>query len=327
MEELAGLYATLASGGLWRPLRSRLAAPVAAGERLLSPEAAWTVLDMLEQNPRPGPAMPGARRELPIAWKTGTSHGFRDAWAVGVAGRYVLAVWIGRFDGQGNPAFVGVEAAAPLFFQVTDALRAGVAAERVSRPRPPGVTLVAVCPVSGKLPGPSCHQTVDTWFLPGVSPIGTCDVHRAVALDTGTGLRACRAGPGTRSEVFEFWPSDLLRLFAAAGLPRRTPPPFQPGCRLDEQALHGLPPRITSPQEGLVYSLRAGRVGQDPLPLIAVSDADARELFWFVDAELVGRARAGTPLLWSPRPGAFVVRAVDDQGRAGAARVKVEVVP
>jgi penicillin-binding protein 1C len=228
MEELAGLYATLASGGLWRPLRSRLAAQVPAGERLLTPEAAWTVLDMLEQNPRPGPAMPGARRELPIAWKTGTSHGFRDAWAVGVAGRYVLAVWIGRFDGQGNPAFVGLEAAAPLFFQVTDALRAGVAAERVSRPRPPGVTLVAVCPVSGKLPGPSCHQTVDTWFLPGVSPIGTCDVHRAVALDAGTGLRACRAGPGTRSEVFEFWPSDLLRLFAAAGLPRRTPPPFQP---------------------------------------------------------------------------------------------------
>jgi hypothetical protein len=74
-------------------------------------------------------------------------------------------------------------------------------------------------------------------------------------------------------------------------------------------------------------SVRAARVGQDPqLPLIADTDADARELFWFVDAELVGRTRTGMPLFWSPRPGAFVVRAVDDQGRAGAnTTVKVVV--
>jgi penicillin-binding protein 1C len=326
MEELAALYAMLANGGLWRPLRSRLASPAVPGERLISAEAAWTVLDMLEQNPRPGPTLQGGRPGVPIAWKTGTSHGFRDAWAVGVFDGWLLAVWIGRFDGQGNPAFVGVEAAAPLFFQVADALRAGHAAETASRKRPPGISRVAVCPTSGKLPGPSCHQAVETWFLPGVSPIDTCDVHRAVLVDRATGLRACREGPGAQHETFEFWPSDLLRLFAAAGLPRRAPPPFQPGCRLEEQGGRGVPPRITSPQEGLVYSLRAARVGQDPLPLIAVTDADARELFWFVDAELVGRTRTGTPLMWSPRPGSFVIRAVDDRGRAGAARVKVEVV-
>jgi penicillin-binding protein 1C len=326
MEELAALYAALASGGTWRPPRTRLAAPPAGAERLLSAEAAWTVLDMLEQNPRPGPGLERARRDAPIAWKTGTSHGYRDAWAVGVSGRFVLAVWIGRFDGQGNPAFVGVEAAAPLFFRVTDALRASGLAEPVGRPQPAGVSRVAVCPVSGKLPGPSCRQAVDTWFLPGVSPIDTCDVHRAVLVDGRTGRRACRAGPGTRLEVFELWPSDLSRLFAAAGLPRRSPPPYQEGCRLDDQGREGAPPRITSPQEGLVYSLRAARVGQDPVPLMAVTESDAHELFWFVDAELVGRTRPGVPLLWSPRPGSFVIRAVDDQGRAGAARVRLEVV-
>jgi penicillin-binding protein 1C len=326
MEELVALYATLANGGLWRPLRTRLASPAAPGLRLVSPEAAWTVLDMLEQNPRPGPSLLRARQGVPIAWKTGTSHGFRDAWAIGIVDHWVLAVWIGRFDGQGNPAFVGVEAAAPLFFQISDALRAGLVAGPVVRRRPAGVSRVAVCPVSGKLPGPGCQQTVETWFLPGISPIDTCDVHRSVLVDRATGLRACRDGPGTRLQTFEFWPSDLLRLFAAAGLPRRAPPPLQPGCRLDEQAARGAAPTITSPQEGLVYSLRAGRVGQDPLPLIAVTDGDARELFWFVDAELVGRTPTGAPLLWSPRPGSFVIRAVDDRGRAGAARIRIEVV-
>lgn len=53
--------------------------------------------------------------QLPIAWKTGTSSGYRDAWTVGVFGPYVLAVWIGNFDNQANPAFIGKEIAAPLF--------------------------------------------------------------------------------------------------------------------------------------------------------------------------------------------------------------------
>ena len=326
MEELVGLYAMLANGGLARPLRTRLAAPDSPGQRLLTAPASWAVLDVLEGNPRPGAAPSASGREAPVAWKTGTSHGYRDAWAVGVVDGFVLAVWIGRFDGQGNPAFVGVQSAAPLFFAIVDALRAGGASPPAPRPRPPGLARVAVCPVSGKLPGPGCHQTMDTWFIPGVSPIDTCDVHRKVRVEIATGRRACRDGAGTRLETFEFWPSDLLRLFAAAGLPRRVPPPFEPGCRLEDRALLGAAPRITSPQEGVTYSLRAARVGDDPIPLVAVTEADVHELFWFVDSELVGRSRPGTPFLWSPRPGAFVFRAVDDQGRAGAARVTVEVV-
>lgn len=326
MEELVRLYALLANGGILRPLRARLADPAVPGERLLSTEAAWIVLDMLEQNPRPGSALAGSVVRRPgVAWKTGTSHGYRDAWALGIAGPYVLAVWVGRFDGQGNPAFIGLEAAAPLLFDVIDALWAEGRLEQVARPAPAGLARVAVCAVSGKLPGRHCGQTAASWFLPGVSPIDTCDVHREVLVDR-TGRRACAAGPGVRREVYEFWPSDLLRLFAEAGIPRRVPPPPASGCRLDDRAARGSPPRITSPQEGVTYSLRAARMGEDQIPLTAVTDADAREVFWFVDAELVGRARPGEPILWRARPGRFAVRAVDDQGRAGAARVRVAVV-
>jgi penicillin-binding protein 1C len=325
MEELAGLYAMLAAGGLHRPLRVRLADAATPGARLLSEEAAWIVLDMLEQNPRPGAVGQQGRPDVPVAWKTGTSHGFRDAWAVGVVGPYVLAVWVGRFDGQGNPAFIGLEAAAPLLFQIVDGLRTTGRLEAVPRPAPWSVTRVSVCAVSGKLPGPSCRHTVETPFIPGVSPIETCDVHREVLVDPRSGLRVCREGQHARREVYEFWPSDLLRLFASAGIPRRVPPPPAPGCALEDQATRGVPPRVTSPQEGGTYSLRAARVGEDPVPLTAVTDADARELFWFVDGELVGRAHPSEPFLWKPRPGAFVVRAVDDHGRAGAARVRVEV--
>src|SRR5207244_5580669 len=123
MEELAGLYAMLANRGVLRPLRLDRSGPPSDGAPLLSPEASFVTLDMLRRNPRPDDdgTIP-VRARWPIAWKTGTSWGFRDAWSAGVVGPYVLIVWIGNFGGEGNPAFIGVDAAAPLFFRIADAL-------------------------------------------------------------------------------------------------------------------------------------------------------------------------------------------------------------
>src|SRR5207244_654691 len=92
MEELSGLYAMLANGGVERPLRFRSGAAPASPVRLLSPEASFAVLDMLRTNPRPSEDAGTAHitRRIRVPWKTGTSYGFRDAWAVGVVGPYVL---------------------------------------------------------------------------------------------------------------------------------------------------------------------------------------------------------------------------------------------
>src|SRR5262249_427555 len=113
LDELGRLYAMLAGGGIDRDLLSLAGEPARGGRRLLSPEASYLVLDMLRTNPRPGDetTASSARRRTPIAWKTGTSFGFRDAWAAGIVGRYALGVWVGNFDGTANPALVGREAA------------------------------------------------------------------------------------------------------------------------------------------------------------------------------------------------------------------------
>ena len=101
MEELVTMYAMLANRGVEKPLRYRQDDAPAPGARLLSEEASFMVLDILRDNPRPdNPDAPRDAR-LPVAWKTGTSWGFRDAWSVGQFGPYVLAVWIGNFDGSG----------------------------------------------------------------------------------------------------------------------------------------------------------------------------------------------------------------------------------
>ena len=328
MEELAGLYAMLANGGMLKPIRmtartDRLSAPESEGVRLLSSEASFITLDMLRHNARPGDTgLVPVRTRWPVAWKTGTSWGFRDAWTAGVAGPYVLVVWIGNFSGEGNPAFVGVDAAAPLFFRIVDGLNLARPSEDASLPAPPpGVSGVAVCVGSGDLPNADCPHTVNTWYIPGKSPIRVSQLHRAVALDAVTGAPVCAPyPPATRFEVFEFWSSDMLTLFREAGMPRRLPPPL-PSCALDDRMEA---PRIASPMRNVSYALRSPA---DAIPLEASVAADVQRLFWFDGNALIGaRTPAQGPLSWRPATaGTRIVRVVDDHGRSADRDVTVTI--
>jgi penicillin-binding protein 1C len=324
MEELATLYAMLANQGVLRPLRVEANAPLPEPTRLLSAEAAFVTLDMLRHNPRPDDVgEPPLRSSWPVAWKTGTSWGFRDAWSAGVVGPYVLVVWIGNFSGQGNPSFVGVEAAAPLFFRISDAIHLARPAEpALSLKPPPGVSRVAVCAASGDLPNAYCPQTVETWYLPGKSPIQVSRLHRAVSVDIDTGRPACPPfdPDRTRQEIFEFWPAGMLKSFREAGMPRRGPPRM-PACASDESR-DG--PAISSPLRGVRYRLRESRP-EETIALDAAIAADVHQVFWFDGSALLGQVSGGA-LPWRPTSaGVHLLRVIDDHGRVAEREVKVDI--
>jgi penicillin-binding protein 1C len=327
MQEIAMLYAMLANRGELAPLNWFAHQDRARGPRLLSEEASFMTLDMLRSAPRPGEMEPRRTANSLPAWKTGTSWGFRDAWTAGVFGPYVIVVWVGNFDGSSNPAFVGVQAAAPLFFRFVDAIAASE--PRLYEPafrQPPRLERVEVCAASGDLPNAECPRTLTTWYIPGVSPIRVSDVHRRVWIDTRTGKQACAPydPQHTRSEVFEFWPSDLLQLFEQAGMPRRRPPPPS-DCQRD--VLLGSAPIITSPVIAATYTVRAARLGADAIPLSANADSDVRRLHWFVDNTYIGTGAPSIAMPWQPhRSGRYLVRAVDDRGRADTRELEVEIV-
>jgi penicillin-binding protein 1C len=318
MQELGGLYAMLANRGVLRPLRLRAEDPQPSGTRLLSAEASYMVMDILRQNPRPDEVIGAQGLRLPVYWKTGTSWAFRDAWTAGSFGPYVLVVWIGNFDGSGNPAFVGVEAAAPLFFQIIDALRAEhVPLQEPARAMPAQLRRVQICLASGNLPTQWCPQQGATWFIPGKSPIRVDTIYRPVVMDDATGKPACPPFDGKRThvEVYEFWPSDLERVFQQAGMPRRRPP-VNPDCSGSERA-SAMPPSITSPLRSSSYTLRLKQLGEERIPFTASNDAGVRNLYWFVDDAYVGRSAPGEPLYWKPHgAGRYTVRVVDDHGLA-----------
>lgn len=321
MEDLVRLYAALANSGELRALRRNQSEPISRSRPLITREAAFLTLEMLNV-PRPEIGYVDSNA-APVFWKTGTSHGFHDAWSIAVFNHYVLAVWIGNFDGKSNPAFIGRTAAAPLLFQIIDALRASWPEPNAPHQQPPNANLkrVEFCAISGDLPGKHCPHRVEGWFIPGVSPIKTCDVHQEVLVDVATGLRV-PIDDGTRSlrrEVSEFWPSDLLRLFDRAGLPRKSPPPFLPETESDFVARSGNAPKIVSPGDGSSVLIAAA----NEIPLRAKTDADVREVYWFADKTFIGKSQAADILTWKSAPGSYRLIALDDHGRSTSSRVEV----
>ena len=142
LSDLVRLYGGLARQGEALPLHWRAAEPPAAPDRIVGNVAAWQVADILRQVPRPV-----GYRAPEIAYKTGTSYGHRDAWALGFDGRHVIGVWMGRADGTPVPGAFGGDLAAPVMF----AAFARVAPEATALPPPPPATLLVA---TGDLPPP-----------------------------------------------------------------------------------------------------------------------------------------------------------------------------
>jgi penicillin-binding protein 1C len=143
LRDLAMLYAALGDGGLARPLTWTEDAARGnqghGGVRLVSPGAARQILDILREAPMPaGRAPPALARGAPaMAFKTGTSYGFRDAVAAGVIGDYVIVVWTGRADGGARPDLAAREVSLPILFDIADRLDAPATAPRPLAPRAP----------------------------------------------------------------------------------------------------------------------------------------------------------------------------------------------
>ncbi len=326
--ELAALYAMLANGGTYRPVSAFKASPADWNKKLLSPEASYLTLDILK-NHRPPDALAiesPASRQNEIAWKTGTSWAFRDAWSVGISGPYVLVVWVGNFEGGGNEAFVGRRAAAPLFFRIFDAVfpAQNWRLENNFPLHAMNLKRLQVCANTGDLYEKHCPASVESWFIPGVSPIRLSSIYRQIPVNKKTGNRACYHEEGkTELKVYEFWPSDFIAIFNKAGISLKTPPKFDQACELDQTSSTGQIPVITSPQSTVDYVARFNSPQSNPIPLSAIVDPDVEKLHWFIDNAFIGSSGKNEVITWDARPGEYRVRVVDDTGRSAVKNFRV----
>lgn len=323
MYELAQIYASMANLGMWHKLRTITTDEIDAGHQILSPESFFLVLDMLAHQQTPRYKIPFARNQsdnLRHYWKTGTSSSFRDAWTAGIFGDFVLIVWVGNFDGTPNNIFSGAKTAAPIYFSLARTVAKYYA--DIGQPLhnnnflrdDMNISQIEMCDIVGGLAGKYCPKTVLTYFIPGKSPIETSSVYRAAAIDKETGLRACTHNPDTtKMAVFEFWDAEYLDMFRRAGIRRNTPPPFMPGCKLDEITQTRKQPVILSPIDGTRTVILSGQDFEE-ISFQAISDMPDAKIFWFLDNEMIGTTTSGQTLQYNVRMGTHTVRIIDEMG-------------
>jgi penicillin-binding protein 1C len=300
MEDLVGAYTALNRGGVAG--RVRYTADDATIERqILSDGAAWIVRDILEANPRPGYAPgtfdPGLRPR--VAWKTGTSYGFRDAWAVGATRAYTVAVWIGRPDGTPLPGQYGAVTALPLMFQIVDSLpRSAIAA--APAPPPPSVTQSDLCWPLGlafdAARADLCHQKRTAWVLNGVIP-PTLSERDATSWSAGLlhlridDASGARLGAGcTKERMHEAdvarWPALAYPWLSRELRRRASLPPLASGCA-DDGLDASQPIRI----EGLADNAAIARAPNSDKPASVRLRAlgVGGDVLWLVNGRLEGQ--------------------------------------
>nr|WP_297348869.1 penicillin-binding protein 1C [uncultured Glaciecola sp.] len=345
MLELTELYAMIPNSGLHQ---SAVSAYWVSGKessnntesklQLLSAEAAFLVSEMLTKNPNPNllsmrHSTPEPQNEQKVAWKTGTSWAFRDAWAVGISGNYVLAVWVGNFDGEGNNAFIGRTAAGPLMFKLLNIINKNQEAQINSTPSPLlNLKSVDICKTTGDLYESECPDKAKTLFIPGVSPIKSTNIYRKIWVDNATGLRRCDKNSLLAvQKTFSFWPTEFQLLFAEAGVHIEKPPRYMPNCALEIIAGQASEPQISSPQSLVNYVVESSLQSKVLIPLKASADAAANYLYWFANGQFIGSNDLSDmfdsqPLIWSAKPGNYDIQVIDDLARSASVSINVHAV-
>jgi penicillin-binding protein 1C len=246
-----------------------------------------------------------------IAWKTGTSFGYRDAWAIGTTPEYVVAVWAGNADGEGRPGLSGISSAAPLLFDIFRLLQPS---GWFTRPEE-GMTLTEVCASSGYRAGPGCIMKREEWVTENGLRSNACPYHIVINLDTTARYRVnitC-AQPGEMiSRSWFVLPPAMEYYYRMRNPSYRTLPPFRPGCSDDRQV----------PSMEFLYPPRDARVfiprnlqGQmmSMLPEIAHRRRNA-VIYWHLDNRYIGMTKHIHQTELQVKEGEHIITATDDEG-------------
>ncbi|WP_314918826.1 peptidoglycan glycosyltransferase PbpC [Pseudomonas helleri] len=335
LEDLVSGYSALARGGKSANLRLQPQDELVE-RRMLSPGSAWIIRRILSGQARPDRDPTAELVQRPsLAWKTGTSYGFRDALAIGVGPRYLIGVWIGRPDGTPVPGQFGLASAAPLMLQVHDVLsnrdsQRGIVAP--VQPVPGSVGVAAICwPLGQPLSksDPNCRRQRFAWTLDNTTPptLLAADQPLGVGLREtlwvdGQGLRVSPQCPGAQPREVALWPAPLEPWLPRVERREARLPPASTQCP---------PPALNSVTALSIVGVREG----DRLRRPAASQASLRltltalggdgRRWWFLNGTPLGDSGHQEALNTSlEQPGRYELSVLDESGQT--ARVEFSVV-
>lgn len=285
--------------------------------------AAWLTLKALLDVNRPEEeegwrAFAGNRA---IAWKTGTSFGFRDAWAIGLTRDYLVGVWAGNADGEGRPGLTGVLAASPLMFEIFNLLPRS--SEEFPEPYDE-LTGVKVCRQSGHRASALCPETDSVQIcLPGTRSV-SCPYHKQVHLDAEKRFRVhdgCYPTEKMQSVPWFTLPPSWAAYYRLRDPNYTDLPPWLPGCATPGQ----------NPMQ-FIYPVANQKIflptNHDGTPGEAVFEAAHQyagmTVFWHLDGEYAGSTRDIHKISMRPPAGMHLITLVDEDGNRAEAWIEVK---
>ena len=289
---------------------------------LLSASSIWWTFEAMRQLERPNEwgeweQFSSSRR---IAWKTGTSFGFRDAWAIGLTPEYLVGVWVGNADGEGRPGLVGVRAAGPVLFDLFELLPPTSWFEEPVDELVPTV----VCRKSGYAALPICPK--DTLFLPPrAQALSPCSYHEKLHLDA-TGKHRVYAGcipsDQMKEEVrFVLQPIEA-HYYKLIHPDYRALPPYAEGC---EDVVGVLPMQLIYPRKKTKIIIPKELDGSKGKAVFrAVHERKDARLYWFLGNHYLGETSGVHNMAVSPSPGKYLLSLVDDEGYRLERQITIE---
>ncbi|MGZ3999119.1 MAG: penicillin-binding protein 1C, partial [Mucilaginibacter sp.] len=328
--ELSGAYADMArvlnhygrykglysQGDFHNPCYTKKPAskPVLEKGGLLDAASIYYTFQAMEEVMRPGDELLWQQftSTQRIAWKTGTSFGFRDGWAIGVTPRYVVGVWVGNTNGEGRPGLIGVNTAAPIMFEIFRQLP--VARDWFTVPAGE-MAEIAICRESGYRTGENCIH-IDTEFMPkSCLKAPVCSYHQIIHLDAGCKWQVTSACETPLSMVHQAWfvlPPSMEYYYKSKNYQYKQLPPYRPDCLA---SLQQRPMELIYPKDGAKIYVPLEADGSRGRMICTVAHRrSGTKIFWHLDDKYMGETEDYHQFALNPSPGKHKLTLVDASG-------------
>lgn len=245
-----------------------------------------------------------------IAWKTGTSYGFRDAWAVGVTPKYAVGVWVGNADGEGKPALTGLSMAAPLLFKVFSILPKDEWFDT-----PVGEMIkTEICIESGYRAGPNCPTTKIVMAAVNSEKSPLCPYHKIIHLDKSQQYQVNSSCEPVSNMISKSWfvmPPMIEYYYKLKNPDYKSPPPFREDCLTANQSII----EFLYPEYGAKIYIPHDFTGKlSPIVFKATHRISTSVLYWHIDKQFLGSTSDNHEMSLIPKPGKHIITLMDDNG-------------
>ncbi|MDU1891176.1 MAG: penicillin-binding protein 1C [Dysgonomonas sp.] len=287
------------------------------GERIQTPQfqagAIWQTFEALTNVNRPEEidwrSIPSIQK---IAWKTGTSFGFRDGWAIGVNSKYVVGVWVGNSDGEGRPGLTGARTAGMVLFDIFNVLPRSKWFKR-----PNDLVDTEICHESGCLKGINCPETsTDTlWICRKGLEATVCPYHKLVHLSEDMKYQVYEECAGARGIVHTSWfilPPSWEWYYKEQHPNYQSLPPYSPECKKDDNMKLM---EFIYPFPNTIISLPKQLDGSEGVVIFELAHRNPQNrVFWHLDGQYIGETSNFHKKEYNPKKGEHVLTVVDETG-------------